>query len=354
MSHAITINESIRQMDKGQDQTFSGTFVCAETGKHGSYGLVTDGHGTHACIQCLRAIPRETLDAIVGSTTPVQNLAQYINENSYIPIEPSSGATMCLAKVYPDRVIIFNSGDSQAAVYVNDQLAFLSEEHNCENQSEIERIKQMGVTRFEDSHNIEVVSETKMVGITSKYAIFPPYLRLASTQALGHNGRTGIAPDVAVVPFKQDDAVRVVIGSDGLWDMVLKQNIEEMNSFASKTSAELVEFAVTRWLQPWNMYNDKKTEAHVLARYQPNQCDDICVVKIDVLPVEVQMEVAIAVAEKQAVEEQAVEEQAAEEQAVEEQAEVQGERSQSLNNNNIFEPFPIIYNNIQNILHNPE
>lgn len=349
MSHAITITESIRQMDKGQDQTFSGTFVCAETGKRGSYGLVTDGHGTHACIQCLRAIPRETLDGIIGSVAPVQNLAQYINENSYIPMEPSSGATMCLAKVYPDRVIIFNSGDSQAAVYVNDQLVFLSEEHNCENQEEIERIKKMGVTRFEDSHNIEVVSETKMCGITSKYAIFPPYLRLASTQALGHNGRTGLAPDLALMHYGPEDKVNVVIGSDGFWDMVVKQNVEEMNSFTSKTSAELVEFAVGRWLQPWNMHLDRITEVHVLSRFQPKQCDDICVVKIDVLPVELQVKAGVEAieAEATAVEEK---EEVEEEQAIEEQ--VAG--TQSLNSNNIFEPFPIIYNNIQNVIRNPE
>uniref|UniRef100_A0A6C0LCY0 PPM-type phosphatase domain-containing protein n=1 Tax=viral metagenome TaxID=1070528 RepID=A0A6C0LCY0_9ZZZZ len=349
MSHAITINESIRQMDKGQDQTFSGTFVDAETGESGKYGFVADGHGKNQCIDCLRAIPRETLDGIIGTAAPVENLAQYVNEYGYVTNINSSGATMCLVKVYSDRIVIINCGDSQAAVYKNGELVFLSEEHNCENEKERKRIEKKGVT-YEDSGNFEIVSEIKMVGVTSKYAIFPPHLKLASTQALGHNGRTGLAPDVTVVPFKPDDKVHVVIGSDGLWDMILKQNVEEMNSFTSKTSAELVEFAVGRWLQPWNMHLDKITEVHVLSRFQPKHCDDICVIKIDVLPVEVQVK---EVEVKAGAEE--VKAGAEEVEAATEEVEAAGAAGpQPLNNTNIFEPFPIIINNIQNTLRPPE
>jgi serine/threonine protein phosphatase PrpC len=335
MSHAITINESIRQMDKGQDQTFSGTFVDAETGEPGKYGFVADGHGKNQCIDCLRAISQETMDGIIGSAAPVENLAQYINEYGYVTNNNSSGATMCLIKVYSDRVVAINCGDSQAAIYKNGELVFLSEEHNCDNEKERERIAKKRVI-YENSPNIEVVSEIKMVGITSRYAIFPPYLRLASTQALGHNGRTGLAPDVTVVPFKPDDKVHVVIGSDGLWDMVLKQNVEEMNSFTSKTSAELVEFAVVRWLQPWNMHKDKITEVHVLSRFEPHQCDDVCVVKIDILPVEATTTSTVAATAGSTV------------------AATAAATAGSQNKNNIFEPFPIIINNIQNILRAPE
>ena len=43
-------------------------------------------------------------------------------------------------------------------------------------------------------------------------------------------------------------------------------------------------FAVGRWLQEWEMYENKTTDIFLKASYTPRQCDDVCVVKLDVLP----------------------------------------------------------------------
>lgn len=284
MNHAISITESLEQMDKGQDQTYSGVFRDEETDEEGQWGLITDGHGTNKCIDFLRSIPQTTLNEIVGSKTPVENLAAHINRNASIPIHESSGATMCLAKVYKDRVMVINCGDSQACVYKNGEQVFLSEEHTCSNEKERQRLEKMGI-KYQPSGNIEVVAETKLCGVSSQYAVFPPNFTLASTQSLGHNGRTGYDPDVTMIPYEPGDTIQVVIGSDGFWDMIIKGNNSEMNSFASKTSDELLKFSVGRWLQEWEMYRDKTTKIFHKCAYTRNQCDDVSVVKIDIIPI---------------------------------------------------------------------
>lgn len=283
MNQQIKITCSVEQMDKGQDQTYSGVFRDDETGEEGQWGLITDGHGTDKCIRFLRSIPQEILNEIVGSKTPVENLAAHVNGNVTIQIDESSGATMCLVKVYEDRIIVINCGDSQACVYKNGEQIFLSNEHNCLNATERQRLEKLGV-RYQRSGNIEVVTERKLCGVSSQYAVFPPNLVLATTQALGHNGRTGYAHDITAIPYESVDTVEVVIGSDGFWDMILKGDTSEMKSFASKTSDELVKFAVGRWLQEWEMYRDKTTEVFQKYAYTRNECDDVSIVKIDIFP----------------------------------------------------------------------
>lgn len=283
MNTNITISESMEQMCKGQDQTYSGRFIDETTGEEGQWAMVTDGHGTNKCIQFLRSIPKELLNKIMGSPNPVENLANHVNKLAFIPKGVSSGATMCLAKIYKDRIVTINCGDSQVAVYKNGELQLLTQEDNYENLKERERLERdiPGII-FEESGNIEIVSDKKMCGIPCHYIIYPNGTKLAPTQVLGHGGITGYDPNICVIPYGPEDSVQVVIGSDGFWDMVLKENPEEMALFALKTSNELVQFAVGRWLQEWDMYQDKSTDIFQTCRYQRNQCDDVGVVKIDI------------------------------------------------------------------------
>lgn len=283
MNTNITISESMEQMCKGQDQTYSGSFIDETTGEEGEWAMVTDGHGTNKCIQFLRSIPKELLNKIIGSSNPVENLANHVNKLAFIGKEVSSGATMCLVKVYKNRIVTINCGDSQVAVYKNEELQVLTEEDNYENLKERQRVERnIPGIKFEKSCNIEIVSDKKMCGIPCHYIIYPNGTKLAPTQVLGHGGVTGYDPNICVVPYGAEDSIQVVIGSDGFWDMVLKENTEEMASFSLKTSDELVQFAVGRWLQEWDMYQDKSTNIFETCSYQRNDCDDVCVVKIDI------------------------------------------------------------------------
>jgi len=281
-TRSIIISESIEQMSKCQDQTYSGVFIDDETGEEGKWGMVTDGHGTNTCIRYLRSISKEKMNKVVGSKNPVETLANMVNKESFVSRYERSGATMCLVKVYKDRVVCINSGDSQACVYKNGELIFLSEEHNSKNKKEKERLA--GRCHYSKSTGIEITREQKMYSLDCEYANFPGGYCIASTQALGHSGITGYAPDVTIIPYDSKDTIYVVIASDGFWDMVVTSCDEEMKSFADKTSDELLKFALERWLQEWNMCIDRESDIWVTAKYDKTDCDDVCVVKIDILP----------------------------------------------------------------------
>jgi serine/threonine protein phosphatase PrpC len=284
-THNIEIDMGLAQLCKGQDQTYSGVFIDEDTGEEGKWAMITDGHGSNTCINFLRTITQEKLNEIVGKTAPVETMAKYINENARIFRNESSGSTMCLVKIYKNRILCINCGDSRVMVYKNGKKVFLSKEHNSFNLNERKRLEACypGV-KIDKTTNIKIVSETKMIGIVGEYIDFPSGTRLMASQALGHNGNTGYAPDYESIDFTDSDSLKIIIASDGLWEMVLKDNIEEIAKIAKMPCKDLLDFAVKRWLQEWEMFTDVNTEEFIRCSFDSKQCDDVGVVTMDIIP----------------------------------------------------------------------
>ena len=233
----------------------------------------------------LRKIKQEKLNEIIGSKTPVETMAKYINQNAKIGKYESSGATMCLVKIYKDRVVCINCGDSRIMVYKNNESVFLSKEHNSFNMNERRRLEACYPdVKIDKTRNIKVVSETKMIGVVGEYIDFPSGTRLMMSQALGHNGATGYAPDYETVYYDKNDSLKIIIASDGFWEMVLKDNKEEITKIAKMECKELLDFAVKRWLQEWEMYTDINAEEFIRCSFDDKQCDDIGVLTVDIVP----------------------------------------------------------------------
>jgi len=284
-THTIEIDMGLAQLCKGQDQTYSGVFIDEETGEEGKWAMVTDGHGSNTCINFLRSIKQEKLNEIIGKSTPVETMAKYINENAKIGKYESSGATMCLVKIYKNRVLCINCGDSRVIVYKNNNPVFLSKEHNSFNLNERKRLEACypGV-KIDKTTNIKIISETKMIGIVGEYIDFPSGTRLMTSQALGHNGNTGYAPDYETINYDKNDSLKVIIASDGFWEMVLKDNEEEIAKIAKMECKDLLDFALNRWLQEWEMYRNINAETFVSCSFDDKECDDIGIVTIDIVP----------------------------------------------------------------------
>jgi hypothetical protein len=115
LPHVVRLWSDQQKMDKGQDQTYRGRSVCAETGEPFEYVMVTDGHGGDDCIRALRNIPQSLLIVMLGTKNPVEALAAHVNPRSCKHF--GGGATVGLAKIFSDRVETINCGDSQVAVY---------------------------------------------------------------------------------------------------------------------------------------------------------------------------------------------------------------------------------------------
>lgn len=284
-THVVHISQGTEQMCNGQDYTCSGTAL-TELFDEFHWACVFDGHGSNKCIDFIRSIQKDDLDAIMRSPNPVMAMVDKVHHMAHIQNYESSGSTMCAARVFSDRIEIINCGDSQAAVYKNGETIFLSEEHNGYNQAECDRIKELDPNiYFTDSRNIKVVSDTHIHTVPSKYVNFTNGSRLALTQALGHCERTGYQPSLTTIPIEPGQTYKVVIGSDGLWDMIMRDNEEDMNRLTTMSGEDIVKFVVERWLQHWEMCLSETPDVVAFSgKYRRQDCDDVCAISIDIQP----------------------------------------------------------------------
>jgi serine/threonine protein phosphatase PrpC len=288
-THIVLTTECVEQLSKGQDFTCSGQTIFAETGEEIHYACVMDGHGSDSCINFIRALPKTKIDELMGLTCPIRALQALIDKENAVRPRESSGATMCLARRFSDHIECLNCGDSQLVVFKNDKIEFISEEHNSNNEKERTRLSRtFDFLRFEESANIKMVAENKMTKADGHYAAFSNSTRLATTQALGHNGITGIRPDQKIIQYGSSDEIRVLIGSDGLFDMIIKKEDgsyleHDIMAMHSMPCELIVKRAVDRWLQEWHGDFNGITQTY---HYTKQDCDDVCAIVMDIIPMQ--------------------------------------------------------------------
>jgi hypothetical protein len=135
---------------------------------------------------------------------------------------------------------------------------------------------------FAPSSNIKLLSENTLTMAESGYVSFSDGKQLACTQALGHNSKTGYNPETYEFPLVQGETYRVVLGSDGVFDMTMMENSQDIQDLLTKTSRELCSKIVSRWLQEWEAHLPDKAPQKF--RYQKHDCDDVSVATVDIVP----------------------------------------------------------------------
>jgi serine/threonine protein phosphatase PrpC len=280
-SHAVDVNAKLNQLSKKQDYIICEQAIDNETGELFNWCAVFDGHGSDDCIQFIREIPITTMNNFISSKNPIENLYKYINQR--LKMRVSSGSTMCLTKIYQNRIVCSNCGDSKAAIYKNGKIEFVTQEHSFQNKNEFFRLAN-NVT-YLPSSDIEIVDDSTLVSVYSEYIRWNiDYTKLSCSQALGHNGNTGYAPDYETISYNEGDSLKIIIATDGFWDMVIKDEEEEITNLLKMQCKDLLDFAVKRWLQEWEMYTDIDAEHYSKCCYNENQCDDVGVVTVDIVP----------------------------------------------------------------------
>ena len=275
----IHIATATAQLCKGQDYVCSGHGKSSETDEAFEWVMLNDGHGTNSCINFVRAIPEEKKSELIGSPDPIQRLAGYIDESGCVRTYESSGATAVIIKLYKDRAECINCGDSRCIIFKDGELIHVSKEHNSYNEEERTRMLKRGIT-FQSSTNIKVVSDTMIASVPSEYAIFKNGTMLACTQALGHNSKTGYDPSVFVLPLEENVSYRFVMGSDGLFDMVMMDNPCDMEKLKTATCQDICDWAAARWQQEWDAR--PSTGGNIKIKYDSHECDDVSVAVINV------------------------------------------------------------------------
>ena len=96
--------------------------------------------------------------------------------------------------------------------------------------------------------------------------------------------RTGYDPEFFSINLEQGVTYKILIGSDGVWDVIVENNVEDISRFALMTADEALAFVKGRWLQEWNMGENEDSTEFYKGKYETWQCDDISLVMVDIIP----------------------------------------------------------------------
>jgi len=212
-------------------------FVSGQIGDMDYLGVM-DGHGRDACIDYVR-----TLDFNLIASQPDPAQALWDNIQSSGKNFAGTGCTFTFARI-TDVIEVWNVGDSETRVYVNDQ-EFRTEAHTFHNPTEIERTKPL-LQFIRPTTAPKVISSHQIQDLPSFTGCFNNGDSLVPSQSMGHNGATGFAPHKQVIQYKPTDRLRIVCVSDGVTDMLV--------DLAHGSALDIVNEAERKWKQPWN-YN---------------------------------------------------------------------------------------------------
>uniref|UniRef100_A0A6C0EUC8 PPM-type phosphatase domain-containing protein n=1 Tax=viral metagenome TaxID=1070528 RepID=A0A6C0EUC8_9ZZZZ len=244
----IVCEASSRQLGSNQDHC-----VCGEI-NNGYFVGVLDGHGTNDCINELRKINYVEIASNESPSQAIFDKVENLKLNLY-----GSGSTFTFAKIIIDDEIhiqISNVGDSETYVFVNGELVFETAIHCLSNRLEQERVA--SYLKFpgpiSPAWAPTPISESRMTNVRSDVCNFKTGEKLVPTQSLGHNNMTGYAPEIKMITCKKTDKVRVLCGSDGFWDMIIKE--KDMNDLLCMSTHDLLTKAEERWTQTWEYAAD--------------------------------------------------------------------------------------------------
>jgi serine/threonine protein phosphatase PrpC len=256
-TYVNSMSEFISQGRAGQDYAFS---YSAEDGS--SWLLAVDGHGSHEptggklpdkdYVTWLKELNWGQLIEEHGLDTITQVQTQTQTWGSTLGI----GACIVLARVKDDVVDIRWKGDAECRVYKNGREAYKTPVHKIEDKSEKERYEAEGISyKTHQGWSVNVLNGTECTMKSSKRV---SYLGLKEqiniSNCLGHAGSTGEAIGCASVDIHQVHDVVVVVGSDGLWDMVADTEVDacDLSRLAFQGANEMVSWAIRRWEQEWD------------------------------------------------------------------------------------------------------
>jgi len=229
-----------RQFGKQQDHAFYGKY------SKGYYVGVLDGHGTNRCIDLLRKVNYNTL---IEMPDPCNELFHYLSPEPLY----GTGSTINFNKIeISDKIYItnYNIGDSETMILVNGEVVFSTNPHTLSNESEKIRIQPyLSPIQSVVGWTPIPITDKRMSAIRSDISKFATGESLVPTQSLGHDNMTGYAPDVSTITCELSDKVRIICGTDGFWNMIVKSL--DMDDLKQMPVYQLMDKAEKRWKQEW-------------------------------------------------------------------------------------------------------
>jgi serine/threonine protein phosphatase PrpC len=296
-----TMTSDIAQLGSKQDSVFTGIHVATKLpfdkssperidNENFEWMILADGHGSDSCIVTGKRTPsmvyknlfdKLDMDKLACSIDPATYIREQIPDSKY---NVALGATFILVKIFGDselpRAEFYSIGDSQCRMYKNDTLVYKNELHKPYNLKEVERLNVIPHWFMKD-HAPVILSDTELeMASSSRIYFMLDKISLALTQSIGHHHVTGILPERVVIPFDLNDHIQIVIGSDGVFDVLNDVAIlQDQQILSIGTATDILRYAENRWKQSWKQVcRDKNGEYYV---HDPdthfNEYDDISV-----------------------------------------------------------------------------
>lgn len=235
-----------KPVDKKQD------FIIKGEKPSYKYIIVGDGHGFDLVPDCMKKL---LWDDIIDMEK--DKMYEYItNEIAKIIGDTlQSGSTLSIVKIYKTHIDCYWIGDSSIAIYRNNKMVFKSRDHDSSNPDEIDRVGRLGIMKDPIS-SIQVLKPNTITKISDYYFNFGSLYfpcKLNMTHSLGHKGKTGHFISHYRFQFKNKGYYKVVIGSDGLWDMICNSDLDKLSDI--NTDADILgKLALDRWNQSWEHF----------------------------------------------------------------------------------------------------
>jgi serine/threonine protein phosphatase PrpC len=276
-SYMNSISDFVSQGRAGQDYAFS---YSAKDGT--SWLLAVDGHGSHDSYVC--KVPDKDYVTWLKELNWAELIEEYGLETiAYIQTETQTwesthgiGACIVLARVKDDVVDIRWKGDAECRVYKNGREAYRTPVHKIEDETERDRYEAEGIRyKTHQGWALNVLNGSECTMKSSKMVSYSGLIdRINISNCLGHSGSTGKEIGCASVDIHQVYDVVVVVGSDGLWDMVADTEVDafDLSRLAFHGANEVVDWVIRRWEQEWDyvFYGQPTKKTYIPDR------DDVC------------------------------------------------------------------------------
>lgn len=226
--------------------------------------VLADGHGIkNTILDIVSSIEYETI--VTYNCDLVKILIDRVNTVNNK--SEKSGCTFIFVKIFSKRIECESIGDSTCVVFIDGVKVFENGKHNLLNEKEMERLKNRNIGMIPSMNESIILSPDELLFSNKKldYYVFENNLKLATTQALGHNGITGYEPEKSITYYSEGQRVRVIVCSDGFWDMTIKNEKyvdyeilqNEINDLLNMNIEELSNKVINRWIQTWRCYCEK-------------------------------------------------------------------------------------------------
>ena len=249
---------------KGQDGAASGTTVI--NGKNVEYLVVYDGHGNgmnrDVTVNYLRSLDWTSLLA-------TGNFYMKLSENLKKLDTTGCGSTLSVCLIYDTHFEAFWIGDSTIRIYDETHEIWRSDDHNEKNSSEVTRVNEKGIKILKEYnrgsncgktiYTLKVLNGDTIDMTQGVLFDYGPVDAINMSHALGHNNCSGDFISHVTVARGEGKKHKVVIGTDGLWELIHDETHNEFLIDRKNQSENMVNLAIAQWTKEWNYRGTKTT-----------------------------------------------------------------------------------------------